>query len=82
MLILTRREGQSVQIGDNIVVRVMELNDGSVRLAIDAPREVSILRTELIEAAKVNKAAAQEEASPSALLQFLQPQERDGNKGL
>lgn len=71
MLILTRREGQSLQIGDNIFIRVTELNDGSVRLAIDAPREISILRTELIEAAKINKAAAHEEASPTALLKLL-----------
>ncbi len=74
MLILTRREGQAVQIGDNITVRVIELTDGSVRLAIDAPREVSILRTELIEAVQVNEAAAQEQASPADLLKLLKKQ--------
>lgn len=72
MLILQRKAGQSLQIGDNVTITVVETGDGRVRLAIDAPREVTILRTELVEAMKANQAAAQEQASPAELLKLLE----------
>ena len=43
MLVLTRKVGESIVIGDGIVVRVLEVG-GRVRLGIDAPPEVSITR--------------------------------------
>lgn len=49
MLVLSRKTGESVQIGDNIVVRVVEVKGGRVRLAFDAPNDVQILREELAE---------------------------------
>lgn len=58
MLILYRKKGDSILIGDNITISVIESNTDGVRLAIDAPREVSILRKELMEAAEVNREAA------------------------
>ena len=47
MLILTRSAGESVRIGDNVVVRVLGLKRGSVRLGIDGPREVPVHRKEV-----------------------------------
>ncbi|MGL6220076.1 MAG: carbon storage regulator, partial [Lacrimispora sphenoides] len=44
--------------GDNITISVVETGSDGTRLAIDAPREVSILRKELIDAAEANKEAA------------------------
>ena len=57
MLMLQRKVGETIVISDNICIKVVDASNGSVRLAIDAPREISILRGELIEAAKINKAA-------------------------
>lgn len=47
MLVLSRRVGESVCIGPGVKVRVMETRGGRVRLAIDAPDDVRILRSEL-----------------------------------
>ncbi|GFP77120.1 MULTISPECIES: carbon storage regulator CsrA [Clostridium] len=49
MLVLTRKKGQSLLIGDDIEISVIKLDDGSVKLAIKAPRELSILRKELVQ---------------------------------
>lgn len=71
MLILQRKEGQSLTIGDQIVVTVQEIGQGRVRLSVDAPRDISVLRTELVEAQRENRSAAQEKESPMQLLQML-----------
>ena len=58
MLIITRKKGQSIMIGDDIEITVSKLEDGSVKLGINAPKEMSILRKELYEEVKnENKAA-------------------------
>ena len=46
MLVLTRRPGETLQIGDDIEIKVVAVQGNRVRLAIDAPREVSIRRPE------------------------------------
>lgn len=46
-LVLTRRIGESILIGDSIVVRIAAINGTQVRVAIDAPAEIKILREEL-----------------------------------
>ena len=71
MLILQRKAGESLLIGDEIEVSVLSVDSGRVRLAIDAPKSVSILRSELKTAAEVNREAAGEEVSPLALLDVL-----------
>lgn len=58
MLILQRKNNQSLTIGDDITVSIVEIGNDWVKLAIDAPKEISILRTELLEAASANKEAA------------------------
>ncbi len=58
MLILRRKAGESLLVGGNIRITVSEIDGDGVRLAIDAPRSVTILRQELVEAAAANKAAA------------------------
>jgi carbon storage regulator len=47
MLVITRRKGEGFLIGDNIEITVIKLDDGTVKLAIDAPKSVTILRKEL-----------------------------------
>ncbi len=49
MLSLTLNEGEYLTIGDKIVVRVDRLKDGRCKLSINAPRELSILRGEVLE---------------------------------
>lgn len=71
MLILQRKEGQSVLIGDGITVSVVSVDGGRVRLAIDAPAHVAILRSELVTATAANQDAAHEEANPNELLNLF-----------
>jgi carbon storage regulator len=47
MLVITRKKGESVIINNNIEITVVKLDDGSVKLAIDAPKSIPILRKEL-----------------------------------
>lgn len=71
MLILQRKTGESLFIGDEIEVSVLSVEAGRVRLAIEAPKNISILRSELKNAAETNREAADEEASPLTLLDAL-----------
>lgn len=57
MLILQRKKEQTLNIGDNISITVLEIGNDWVKLAIDAPRDISILRSELLEAASANQEA-------------------------
>ena len=50
MLILTRKVGESIVIANDIIVKVIETGKNSVRIGIDAPREISILRQEVFDA--------------------------------
>lgn len=60
MLVIGRKKGESLLIGDNIEITVIKVEDGSVKLAISAPKEVAILRKELYkEVEEENKKAAQ-----------------------
>ena len=58
MLILHRRKGQSLTINDNITLTVVDTGTDWVKLAIDAPKEIPILRSELKEAAAENQMAS------------------------
>ena len=49
MLTLTRRAGQSIHIGDDVVITIVESKDSKVLVSIDAPREVRIRRNEVVE---------------------------------
>ncbi|GAA0107080.1 MULTISPECIES: carbon storage regulator CsrA [Clostridium] len=49
MLVITRKKGESILIGDDIEISISKIEDGSVKLAIKAPKEMTILRKELYE---------------------------------
>jgi carbon storage regulator len=49
MLILTRKAGEVITIGDNIQVQVLSIKGGQVRIGVDAPREVVVNREEIID---------------------------------
>lgn len=50
MLILTRKPGQSVHIGDEIKINIIEVKGNQVRIGVDAPRNVSVHREEIYKA--------------------------------
>lgn len=56
MLILTRRAGESLVIGDNITITVLAIKGNQIRLGIDAPKDVSVHRQEI--QLKINKAGS------------------------
>lgn len=49
MLVLTRKDNESVQIGNDIQITMLECRKGNVRIGIKAPKDVHILRSELIK---------------------------------
>jgi carbon storage regulator len=57
MLVLTRKPGQSIIIGDGIEVEVLSVAGEKVRLGITAPREVEIFRHEVYERIKAERSA-------------------------
>jgi carbon storage regulator len=58
MLCLTRKAGESIQIGPTIRITVVATRHGDVRLAIDAPADILISRSELIATESANRTAA------------------------
>lgn len=66
MLVLTRRANESIMIGPDIVVTVLEVKGDQVRIGIRAPRSVTVHREEVLaELTKANRAAAS--PSPESL---------------
>ncbi len=68
MLVLTRRKNQSIVIGDDIVVTVLDVKGDQIRLGITAPRNVQVYREELLAALKDANTSAvlSEGAAPMA----------------
>jgi carbon storage regulator len=49
MLVLTRKQSEMIHIGDDIVIKVIRTGRGSVKIGVQAPDEVRVLRAELLE---------------------------------
>ena len=47
MLVLSRKTGEKIRIGDNVTVTIVRIGPNNVRLGIDAPRDLNIIREEL-----------------------------------
>ncbi|MBT5936004.1 carbon storage regulator CsrA [Sulfurimonas sp.] len=58
MLVLSRKLDESIVIGDNIVIKVVSIDNGAVKLGIEAPKDISIIRDELIQEVKKSNIAA------------------------
>jgi carbon storage regulator len=72
MLVLTRHIGESIVISDDIEITVVEIQGDKIRIGINAPRNITILRKELIdEAKKANTAAAAPQISLGALAKAM-----------
>ena len=70
MLVLTRKLGESIRIGDDVLVRVVDVQSGAVRIAIEAPREIPVHREEIwlqVQAENRQAAAHPPKIDPAAL---------------
>ena len=66
MLIITRKPGEKIMLGDDVVVHVMEIVGNSVRVGIQAPRSLPVYREEIWDAVRQENQAASQ-AAPDAL---------------
>lgn len=67
MLVLSRKLGEKIYIGENVCITVVDIDRGKIRLGIEAPRDVPIYRQELLPS-KGGEASAQEDTT-SAIIQ-------------
>jgi carbon storage regulator len=65
MLILTRRAGEALRIGDEIEVTVMAVNGSQVRIGINAPRNIAVDREEIAERKRRDREALAAGAKPA-----------------
>ena len=56
MLVLTRKSAETIRIGDDIVIKVIKTGSGSVKIGIDAPESIRVIRGELLESPALAKA--------------------------
>lgn len=78
MLVLTRRVGQSVVIGADVVVTVVDVRNGQVRIGVDAPRRVQVHREEVFHQIAAENAAAVRDARQTADALRVRPGRRGG----
>ena len=84
MLVLTRKRGEKIVVGDDIVITILDIKGDAIRIGVDAPSGVRIQRHEVIAAiAEANVAAAEADAEAgdalaTLLTESLQPPSGDG----
>ena len=84
MLVLSRQKDESIIIGDDVEVTIVDVRGDKVRLGINAPRSISVHRKEIYEAIqreKAEKAKAEAEAAAAAEAAGEDPTERPAKTG-
>ncbi|QUH24924.1 carbon storage regulator CsrA [Serpentinicella alkaliphila] len=72
MLVLTRKQNESIVIGKDIEVKILAIEDGKVKLGIEAPRDIEIYRKEIyVEIEKENVSAINQSINMDALKKML-----------
>ncbi|WP_199422574.1 carbon storage regulator CsrA [Actinotalea solisilvae] len=80
MLVLSRRVGERLVIGDDIVITIIDVRSDGVRIGIDAPRHVRVNRAEVLEAvtnANLEAARSSDDAAEAALKALRPPTPTD-----
>ena len=72
MLVLTRRENESIMIGDEIEVKVLDIKDSQIKIGIVAPRDVAVHRREVYLAIQAENQEAAAPADLPDMSSFLQ----------
>jgi carbon storage regulator len=67
VLIIRRRRGESIVIGEDIEIEILETSPTQVKLGISAPKDVTVLRSEIRVTRDVNRAASAQAADPATL---------------
>jgi len=62
VLVVTRKVGERILIGDKVVVTVVKIGNGGVRIGVEAPPEMAIMREELAEQLRQAEVAAQQQS--------------------
>jgi carbon storage regulator len=73
MLVVTRKRGQSIIVGDNVRVTVVAIGEDQVRVGIEAPPEIAVYREELYEAIKRENLEAARTSLPSPAADLPKP---------
>ncbi len=71
MLVLQRKIGQSIYLGDDIIITIQDISSDKVKISIDAPKDVVIMREELKQAAMSNLEALSASEDSIALLKKM-----------
>jgi carbon storage regulator len=66
MLVLSRKLGEKIYIGDNICITVVDVDRGKIRLGIEAPRDIPIYRHELVPHKNLPQEGAAPQTTPAA----------------
>ena len=71
MLVLTRKENESIMIGDDIEVKLLDIKDRQVKVGITAPREIAVHRREIYLAIRDENAQASASSDMNGLIDLL-----------
>ena len=58
MLVVRRRRGESIMIGDDVEIAILDISSSHVKIGVSAPREISVIRKEMLLAAAANRASS------------------------
>ena len=77
MLVITRKTDESLLIADNIEITVLEISKDKVKIGVSAPRDVKVMRNELVETQDANRESA-EVISKDALNALMKAAKQQG----
>jgi len=73
MLILTRRAGETIMVGDEVTITVLGIKGNQVRLGVNAPKEIAVHREEIYQRILVEREQAQGQDGEAVEVRILKP---------